>query len=171
MPGCTWIVDTNVILVAGGQHHDVSDACVVACAERLETIMKNGRLALDSGYEIVGEYLHRNEPNRGKNPGDVFAKWVLRNRSNVERCDLVDIPRGPDGDYASFPKHPDLMNFDPPDKKFVAVAAAHRDKPTILEAADSKWIDWETALNFHGINVEFICLADIKKFHKKKFGT
>ncbi len=171
MPGNTWILDTNVILVAGGQHHDVSDACVVACIQRLEAIMKHGRLALDSGYEIVGEYLNRNKPNHGKTPGDVFAKWVLRNRCNDKRCDLVDIPKDSTGAYVSFPRHPALMNFDPPDKKFVAVAASHPDKPTILEAADSKWLDWEAALKLHGINVEFICMADLKKFHTKKFGT
>lgn len=167
----TCIVDTNVILVAGGRHEDVSPGCISACAEQLSRIMLNGRIAFDVGYELLSEYQNKYDPRHPKNPGTAFVKWVLQNRTNVARCDLVDIPKGPDGDYVSFPKHPDLNNFDPPDKNFVAVAAAHPDKPTILEAADSKWIDWKAALNLYGITVEFVCLDDIIKFHKKKFGT
>lgn len=65
----------------------------------------------------------------------------------------------------------ELINFDAPDRKFVAVSAAHPDRPPIAQAADSKWLDWAPALQRHGIQVEFLCLVDIQRFHDKKFGV
>lgn len=52
-----------------------------------------------------------------------------------------------------------------------AVSAAHPDRPPIAQAADSKWLDWAPALQRHGIQVEFLCLVDIQRFHDKKFGV
>jgi hypothetical protein len=63
-----------------------------------------------------------------------------------------------------------LADFDAPDRKFVAVAAAHADRPPILQAADSKWLDWQDALKEHGITVELLCPQDIRRFHANKFG-
>lgn len=73
--------------------------------------------------------------------------------------------------FESFPDDAELVNFDAPDRKFVAVANAHQAKPAILQAADSKWLDWSPALARHGVKVEFLCEADIARFHKKKFGV
>ena len=170
MPDSTFVVDTNVIMVAGGRHPDVSPACVSSCAIKLEGIMDTGRVAIDEGFEILGEYLNKNDPKRPKGPGDAFVKWVLRNRSNSSRCDLVRLDRGEDGEYLAFPRHPQLADFDPSDKKFVAVSAAHVDHPPLLEAADSKWLDWAPALCENGIRVDFLCPDDLKRFHKKKLG-
>ena len=41
------VVDTNVVLVANGSHADVSPDCVIACIDRLESLMKNGRVVID----------------------------------------------------------------------------------------------------------------------------
>jgi hypothetical protein len=72
--------------------------------------------------------------------------------------------------FDSFPDHADLAMFDPPDRKFVAVACAHPQKPPILQATDSKWLDWAEPLKRCGITVEFICQDDIARFHANKFG-
>ena len=169
MPEATSIVDTNVILVAGGRHEDVSPECVSSCALVLKGIIDGGRIAIDEGFEVLSEYLNKTDPKRAKTPGDVFVKWVLRNRTNSSRCDLVVLEKNPEGGYAAFPVHPALVHFDAPDKKFVAVSAAHPQHPPILEAADSKWLDWAPALAEHGIEVKFICPADLHRFHEKKF--
>jgi hypothetical protein len=166
----TSIIDTNVILVANGQHSDVGPDCVAACAVRLQSIMSGQRIALDDAFEILQEYQHKTSPKTSNRPGDAFVKWALQNRANPKRCDLVVITPNDDRGYDSFPEDARLDNFDPPDRKFVAVAAAHEEHPTILQAADSKWIDWEPALKDHDISVEFLCPADIQRFHDNKFG-
>ncbi|MBS0206966.1 MAG: hypothetical protein JSS49_29170 [Planctomycetes bacterium] len=164
----TLIVDTNVVLVANGQHDDVSPECVAACAVQLQTIMKNSRIALDNDFEILLEYQNKTNPKRGGGPGNAFVKWALQNRANRQHCDLVPLQDHPERGYESFPDDPRLVDFDPPDRKFVAVSAAHDAKPAILQAADSKWLTWEPALWDHGIKIHFVCRKDIQRFHDKK---
>jgi hypothetical protein len=96
------------------------------------------------------------------------VKWALRHNANSERVDTVPIKDHHVRGFESFPDDPDLGTFDPADRKFVAVANAHLHKPPIVQAVDSKWLKWDTALKRHGIAVEFICLDDIKGFHANK---
>jgi hypothetical protein len=167
----TFIVDTNVILVANGQHQDVSPGCVSACAQRLQSIMAGGRIALDGAFEILLEYQNKTTPKMGNRPGDAFVKWALHNNANSAKCDRIALTPHPDRGYDSFPDDARISNFDPPDRKFVAVASAHPEKPPILQAADSKWLGWEPALKEHGIRVDFLCPADIRRFQTKKTKT
>lgn len=167
----TKIVDTNVVLVANGQHQDVSDECVKQCALRLQAIMQHERIAIDDGFRILLEYQNKTQPKRGNRPGDAFVKWALRNSANRNRCDQVSLLEDRERGFSSFPVDAELANFDDPDRKFVAVAAAHPKHPPILQAADCKWLDWNTALRRHGIQVDFICQADIERFHRRKFGS
>jgi hypothetical protein len=164
----TVIIDTNVILVANRQHADVSDACVVACAKHLQDVMANGVVAIDDAYRILKEYQHKTLPHAGKRPGDAFVKWLLRNIANPRRCTQVALVAHAERDFESFPEDARLASFDPPDRKFVAVSAAHADKPPIAQAADSKWLGWAAALRDHGIEVEFLCPADIRSFEDAK---
>lgn len=165
------VVDTNVVLVANGQHADVSGACVAACALQLQEIMQRGKLALDDQFRILCEYLHKTQPKKGNRPGDAFVKWALQNRVNAMHVDSVCLEDHDTRGFESFPDDAELFNFDAPDRKFVAVANVHQAKPPILQAADSKWLDWSPALARHGVKVEFLCAADITRFHKKKFGV
>jgi len=164
----TLVVDTNVILVANHQHEGVSEVCVAACAKRLLDLTRSGRIAIDDSYRILREYQQKTQPHVGKRPGDAFVKWVLRNNANKERCDQVSLAGHSEREFEAFPDDDRLTNFDPPDRKFVAVAAAHQHRPPILQATDSKWVAWVPALAEHQIAVELLCPADIAKFHKKK---
>lgn len=164
----TCVVDTNVILVASGQHADVSGACVLACAQRLQDIMASGRVAIDDRYRILSEYQNKTLPKVGNRAGDAFVKWLLRNNANRSRCDQLVLVEHSERGFESFPDDDRLASFDPPDRKFVAVAAAHPDKPPIAQAADSKWLGWAPALRDHGIEVEFLCRKDIQSFGDKK---
>ena len=166
----TFIVDTNVILVANGQHDDVGPPCVAACALKLQSIMAGGRIALDQDFEILLEYQNKTTPKKGNRPGDAFVKWALQNNANATKCDRIELHSHPDRGYKSFPDDERLSKFDPPDRKFVAVAAAHKNHPPILQAADSKWLGWAPALSDHGIEVDFLCPGDIQRFHDKKSG-
>lgn len=164
----TEVVDTNVILIANRQHPDVSEGCVVECMTRLERIMKDGRIAIDDAFRVLREYQHKTTPHIGKRAGDVFVKWVLRNHANASRCDRVGLVAHTTRLFESFPEDPRLETFDAPDRKFVAVAAAHPQRPTIAQAADSKWLGWAPALAEHGIAVDFLCSEDIGRFDAGK---
>lgn len=164
----TSVVDTNVILVANGQHHDVGADCVASCALALQQIMRGGGIAIDETFEILLEYQNKILPKTGNRPGDAFVKWALQNNANTQRCDRVAIQRHNQRGYESFPDDARLANFDPPDRKFVAVAAAHPKHPRILQAADSKWLGWAPALKEHGIEVAFLCPDDIERFRASK---
>lgn len=164
----TRVVDTNVILVANGQHGDVSAACVASCARALDDLKAQGRVAIDEGYRILGEYQNKTAPHAGKRAGDVFLKWLLRNNANPSRCDQVPLVEHHARGFESFPADERLARFDASDRKFVAVAARHPSKPPILQAADSKWLGWAPALTEHGVAVEFLCPLDIQAFDEQK---
>jgi hypothetical protein len=164
----TIVIDTNVILVANGQHEDVSAACEAACTRRLYAIKKGECVVIDDGYRILKEYQLKTSPHLGKRAGDAFLKWLLQNKGTAARCSQVTLKDCPKKGFESFPEDKELANFDPPDRKFVAVAAAHFTKPPIAQAADSKWLGWAPALRNHGIIVDFVCQADIESFDKAK---
>ena len=166
----TYVVDTNVLLVANGQHPGVSSEGVARCAAWLRALMETGRVALDEGFEIVREYQHKTHASDGKGAGDVFLRWILHRLDDAARCDLVKLTPHPIRGYESFPDDPLLSAFDASDRKFVAVAMAHPEHPTILQASDSKWLDWSPALARHGVRVHFLCESALQAFHVHKFG-
>ena len=102
--------------------------------------------------------------------GDIFMKWVHDNRWSLPDSDRVTISK--DGDsYKQFPEHEGLVNFDISDRKFVAVANAHPEKPPILQATDCKWWGWKNALKDVGITVHFLCSEYVKTKYEEKFGS
>jgi hypothetical protein len=166
----TYVVDTNVILVANGQHPGVSQACRQRCAAWLTGIMAIGRVAVDDAFEIVREYEHKTHASDGQGVGDVFLRWLLHHLDDAVRCDLVGLRPHPERLYDAFPHDPALAHFDPADRKFVAVAACHPEHPVILQAADCKWLDWDAALARHDVRVQLLCDAEMQQFHAHKFG-
>ena len=83
------------------------------------------------------------------------------------QCDLVSITpvEGSETDFEEFPKDPELENFDLDDRKFIAVAHKHPQKPPILQAVDSQWWEFRDALGENDVEVEFICEDDIRRLH------
>lgn len=162
------VIDTNVLLVANGQHADVSPDCVAECVRRLQAMQKSGVVVIDDGFRILGEYHHKTRLNPPKGVGDVFLKWLLRqaSTSRVEQVTLVEL--GADR-FAEFPDPVLEPQFDAPDRKFAAVACAHPEKPPVWQAADCKWLDWWPALKDKGVDVEFLCPTDACNFYRKKF--
>lgn len=163
------VIDTNVLLVANGQHADVSADCVTICVQRLQSIEKTGMVVIDDGFRVLGEYLKKTQVNRSKGVGDLFLKWLLREANNAARVAQVTLTETAADRFAEFPDSALEPQFDPPDRKFAAVAHAHPDKPPIWQAADSKWLDWWRALQTKGVAVEFLCPADVCQFYRKKF--
>ena len=165
------VVDTNVAVVANRQGGE-SYSCANSCAQALLRIRICGLLVLDSAGQILGEYFRNCSPFHKPGLGNAFVKWVHDNQGKHDLIQMVAItPRRNDpNDFTEFPQHDDLSGFDPSDRKFVAVANTHPEKPSILQATDSKWWGWKDALLVCGISVEFLCLDEIKEVYSRKFG-
>ena len=56
-----------------------------------------------------------------------------------------------ENEFQEFPDDPVLNDFDPDDRKFIAVAVAHPETPPILQAVDSQWWAFRAAFRRNGI--------------------
>ena len=160
------IVDTNVAVVANGQSPQASPNCVDTCINRVERIIRGEeKLVLDNRWIILREYIRNLRSSGEPGAGDRFLLWLLRNKDT--QCDLVPITPidGSENAFEEFPDDPALDGFDPADRKFIAVACAHSERPPILQAVDSKWLSFHDAFRQNGVTVEFICEEDIQKLH------
>lgn len=163
------VIDTNVLRVAARQHADVSDECVTKCIQQLSMMQKDGVVVIDDDYKILGEYLKSPPLMKSNEVGGKFLKWLLQNQCNILHVAQVSITEtGPDY-FSEFPDPTLQPTFDPADRKFVAVANAHPDKPPVWQAADCKWLDWWPALQATGVRVEFLCPDDVCGFYRNKF--
>ncbi len=143
--------------------------CVFACVEVIEHVVKKGGLVFDATDEIFNEYRKHLSLSGQPGIGDRFMKWVHDNIWKFPEADRVKITRK-NNSYREFPNHDGLTDFDPSDRKFVAVANAHPEKPHILQATDSKWWGWKAALAEVGISVLFLCPDYVEAKYLDKFG-
>jgi len=139
------IVDTNVPKEANLANKpnvvsDVPDECIKSCIETLSYITKNGGLVIDDGGEIFSEYIANLSLSGQPGMGDAFAKWVHDNQWNSSKVDRVKITKKNES-YDEFPNQNGLIKFDINDRKFIATANSHHQKPPIVQATDSKWWD------------------------------
>jgi hypothetical protein len=153
------VLDTNVLLVASNRSPQASPKCVLVCVEALVRIQSSERVVFDQGYLIIVEYRNNLSPSGQPGLGDAFLKWLWQNQANPECCEVVEIHArpGPVEDYEEFPNDPALTDFDPRDRKFVAVALASPSRPPVLNATDSDWWNYRGTLEDHGVRVEFLC--------------
>lgn len=167
------IVDTNVPVEANKARDpdsipDELVGCVAACVEAVEHVIKTSNcLVLDADDEIFSEYMHNLSLSGQPGVGDRFMKWVHDHRWSLPGANRVAITK--DGDfYAEFPDQADLAEFDPGDRKFIAVANRHPQHPPILQATDRKWWKFRDAFKNAGIAVRFLCPEYAKTIERKK---
>lgn len=168
------IVDTNVIVIANDIDDERAD-CRDLCQDRLEQILFQGEtVVVDDRWRIFGEYEDNTHPNTRKGIGDLFVKRLLQNLGNPEICTIVSItPLAGNGtDFEEFPDDPALSNFDPDDRKFLAVAlayeSAYQQKATLLQASDSQWYGFRETLVRNGLEVEFVCEEYIRDLYERR---
>ena len=168
------IVDTNVIVIANDTDDKRAD-CRDLCQDRLEQILLQGEtVVVDNKWRILGEYEDNVNPNARKGVGDLFVKRLLQNQGNPNVCTIVHITSlsGNGTDFEEFPADNALSNFDPDDRKFIAVAlvyeSIHRQKATLLQAADSQWYGFRETLIKNGLEVEFICEEYIRYLYERR---
>ena len=164
-----YIVDTNVPLVASEEASQMSPDCVITCVNFLEKLM-NGeyQLVIDSSFLIIGEYANKMQNLPTYTFGGKFYKWILAYRDNPIKVKQVDIQQLDEYNFSEVPQSLIDINFDNSDRKFVAVSIANKNQAPIVQAADSKWIGWEEAINKEGISVCFLCKEELKTIYQTK---
>lgn len=165
------VVDTNVATTANGANPGASPACVAACAEALQ-LVTGGHIYVDNAGKIVEEYWRNLRGSGEPGPGDAFFKWLLTHEWNPQFCTRVPLtPKAVDPtDYEELPTPTGSVTYDPSDRVFLAVSAAHPDRPAILQALDSKWWGWRESLAEIQVPLVFLCPSDIEALHHKKMG-
>lgn len=163
------IIDTNVIKTADLANTDDNNiplSCIEKCMDIIETIEKHGGLLIDSNWEIIKEY-----ENNIRNPQFFsfrFLKWVLTHQANQKFVEMYCL--GKTGEiYTDFPKDEELNNFDPADKKFIALANAYSGSSIVYEATDSEWWGYRDAFAKAQIEVCFLCEDYVKDKYNNKY--
>lgn len=162
------VIDTNVLLVADGQGKQMSAKCLIECVERLERVRASEQVVLDHGWLLLQEYQNKLDSKGQPTPGNAFIKWLLQEQQRIDWVTITSRNKE-QTIFEEFPPDSQLESaFDPADRKFVAAANAHPEKPPILESADSKWLGWEKGLAKHGIQLEVLCRVELEGIRKRK---
>jgi hypothetical protein len=133
--------------------------------------MSKGHLFIDNDGGIVAEYRGNLRASGQPGPGDAFLRWVLTHEwggIRVTRVRITPCDRSDGEDYEELPPPPAPVRYDPSDRKFLAVAAAHPGHPPVLQSFDSKWWGWRDALAGAGVTLHFLCPDDIRRKHAEK---
>lgn len=162
-----YVIDTNVLIVASGEHvdspfssnnHPIEDSANAKLVfDWLNNFEKTDlRMVLDSGSEIYREY-------RNKLTDQDYGLMVYRDKLTKCEYDHVtiawDISDGQSERVAVLEKSLTEVVYDRSDRKFVAACIEARDEygqATIVNACDTDWLNWEQVLSDHGIVVEQI---------------
>lgn len=168
------IIDANVPMLAGTNPADMDPdqaGCAQKCVRYIKEFIEDveSRLVLDDEGRILKEYRNaetiREEPNLAK----IFYLWAYQNQAaDIE--DFVHLDEKQNDEFDPYPADKELSEFDPPDRKYIALAYKHEKKPPIVEASDSKWWGIRDNLKKFGIDVEFIDEEYIKNKYKQKIG-
>lgn len=167
------VIDTNVPATANAANPGAPARCVSASAKALAAVMKRGRVFVDAEGQIVAEYRANLRATGQPGPGDAFLKWLLTHEWGAERVTRVPITArvGDEQGFDELPPPPAGTVYDPSDQKFLAVAAAHPERPPILQSFDSKWWGWRDALSAISVRVHFLCPEAIAAKYLEKMGA
>jgi hypothetical protein len=151
------IIDTNVWVMVDrvidvGSLTLIEIDCIRACRNWLRAFADGeGKLVVDGFLtrRILTEY-RRNIAPQGQ------AKDLLNRLEAMPRERLIEVEIAFDSNgHAVVP--PELGAVDRSDRKFVAVALAHKPTPPIIDAIDTDWTKTQAELNATGITVIELC--------------
>ena len=149
----TFVVDTNVAIIANGRETDADDRCQLTCVERLKSLAAGEVVAIDDRGLILNEYRRRLNLSGMPGVGDVFLKHVFNNQYHDDRVRRVAVTPS-DDDRRGFEELPENA-FDRSDRKFLAVAVVG--KAVVLNAADSDWHEHEALMDSLKVEVTQLC--------------
>ncbi|MDE0413504.1 MAG: hypothetical protein OXI47_04145 [Gammaproteobacteria bacterium] len=146
-------MDTNVAIVAnGGETVHADLACQLSCIEKLESVVEESTIAIDSEHLILEEYRgywRFSQPGMGH----AFFKHVFDMQYQDANVMTVPITRS-DDEQRGFEELP-RNTFDRDDRKFLAVAVVAQ--AVVLNATDSDWEEAKPLMDKLGVEVEQLC--------------
>lgn len=149
-----YVIDTNVILLAGTNLREVPKdqlATFEKCILFLHKVMEKGAsILIDDDCKVINEYRNAYSIDLYPNNASTFLEYVFGHYECVHIEEIADCL------YEKYPRDKMLKEFDPPDRKFIAIAYTVDGKAPIVEATDSKWWGIVDNLNKFGIKVFFI---------------
>ena len=149
----TFVVDTNVAIVANGRETNADMRCQLTCVERLKNLTSREVVAIDDAGDIFEEYKQRLNFSGMPGVGDAFLKHVFNHQYQTDRVQRVAVtPTADDG--RGFEELP-ANTFDRSDRKFLAVAVVAN--AIVLNATDSDWSEHGTLMDTLGVNVNQLC--------------
>lgn len=154
-----FVVDTNVAVVANGRNIHVSHKCQQKCVEKIESIMENGVLVVDTEDLILEEYSGRLEFSGEPSVGDKLFIHLVNCQYQEDRVKRVSItPSRKEGaEFAELPRN----KLDRSDQKFLAVAVVSG--AIIVNATDSDWDEHRALTEGLGVKVDQLCPAYANK--------
>ncbi len=160
------IIDANVMILAGTPVRSIPNDmlyCYEKCVDYIEQFMDdNNGVFLDAQGEILKEYENSFRNNEYPNMSTEFLKWAL------VHAEFVALNEIEPNVYIPYPDNAKLKGFDPSDRKYIALAYKHPQKPDIIEGTDSKWWGIKQELADNGITLVFIDEEYISKKYRKK---
>ncbi len=148
------VIDTNVTIVANGNSQHASIDCELACIEFLENY-QSLHIALDHGGLIMDEYSHHLSYAGQPNIGDAFFKYLHDNQYNPDGNIYLHRITANNNENQGFDELPVDVNFDPSDRKFLAVAVvANAD---VINATDADWDENSELLEQLNVDVVQLC--------------
>ena len=149
----TFVVDTNVAIVANGRGTHADVRCQLTCVERMKSLAAGEVAAIDDRGLILEEYRRRLNLSGMPGVGDLFLKHVFNNQYRDDRVRRVPVTPSED-DRRGFQELPENA-FDQSDRKFLAVAVAG--KAVVLNATDSDWDEHEALMGSLEVEVTQLC--------------
>lgn len=149
----TFVVDTNVAIVANGRETHADIQCQLICVQRLKSLVARETVAIDNGKLILCEYKNRLNFSGRPGVGDVFFKHVFDNQYRGECIRRVTVTPSQD-DRQGFEELPDNA-LDRRDRKFLVVAVLA--KAAVLNATDSDWDEQAALMERLGVEVDQLC--------------
>ena len=148
----TFVVDTNVAIVANGRSTQADEQCRRCCARMLETVVAREMVAIDDYGSILAEYARYLRRYGQPGLGYVFFKHVFNFQYDHKRVQRV--PLTPADDQRGFEELPP-NTFDRSDRKFLAVAVVVGG--VVLNATDSDWAEHQALTDALGVRVHQLC--------------
>jgi len=149
----TFVVDTNVAIVANGRDTHADEHCRLACVKKLNSVTTRSIVAIDDVGCILAEYAsHLTRPG-GPGVGDAFFKHLFDYQYDPRRVLRVAVTPSED-DRRGFEELPE-NTFDRSDRKFLAVAVVAN--AVVLNATDSDWNEHQELMDDLGVEINQLC--------------
>ena len=155
----TYVIDTNVAVVANGRNTYADTRCQLNCVKRLRQVIGDGLVAIDDDGAILAEYARNLGWSGAPGVGDAFFKHVCDHQYRCDKVKRVHVTPARDVQGRGFEELP-RNSFDRADRKFLAVAIVGAAK--VLNATDSDWREHEDLMVDVGVEVDELCSHMLK---------